>query len=236
MIDSFSKYVWLYPTKSTTSREVILKLEMQKQNFGNPSHIISDRGTAFSSQEFSNYCQEEGIKHTMITTGLPRSNGQVERLNRTIIPILTKLSVEDPTKWYQHVGRLQRILNSTYQRSIGVTPFEVLIGVKMRQKEDLKLRELLENEFRTIFQEDRDVLRTQAKEQLLKVQSENSKTYNLRRHKPTRYKVGDLVAIKRTQMGPGRKLRAKFLGPYQIEKIKSNDTYDVRKMYKGEGP
>lgn len=144
LIDSFTKFVWLYPTKSTTTKEVISKLELQKQIFGNPVQIVTDRGTAFTSQDFNDYCQIEGIKHLSITTGLPRANGQVERLNRTIVPILSKLAIDDPTKWYRYVEKLQRILNSTYHRSINTTPFKLLFGVEMRSKDDLKLRELVE--------------------------------------------------------------------------------------------
>lgn len=76
----------------------------------------------------------------------------------------------------------------------------------------------------------RDILRQVAKRQILKVQSENRKTYNLRRHKPNKYKLGDLVAIKKTQLGPGTKMKAKFLGFYQIVKVKFNDTYDVERV------
>jgi len=46
--------------------------------------------------------------------------------------------------------------------------------------------------------------------------------YNLCRKEPTKYKLGDLVAIKRTQQGPGLKLRSKFIGPYKITSIKPN--------------
>lgn len=51
VIDSFIKFIWLYPTKSTTSKKVITKLQLQSQVFGNLSCIITDRGTAFSSVE-----------------------------------------------------------------------------------------------------------------------------------------------------------------------------------------
>lgn len=37
-------------------------------------------------------------------------------------------------------------------------------------------------------------------------------------------------------MTPGRKLRAKYLGPYNVVKIKENDTYDVKRTNPGEGP
>lgn len=131
------KFTWLYATKSTTTKEVINCLLIQQKVFGNPAKIISDRGSAFTSEEFEDYCSKEGIKHILITTGVPRSNGQVERVNRIIIPIFTKLSLDNPSKWYRFIDQVQRSLNCTLQRSIGVTPFEVLVGTKMRIKEDL---------------------------------------------------------------------------------------------------
>ncbi|GFX60476.1 transposon Ty3-I Gag-Pol polyprotein [Trichonephila clavipes] len=70
--------------------------------------------------------------HISITTGLPRFNGQIEEQNSTIIAVLSKLSVDDPEKWYSHVPHLQEILNSTFQRSIKMTPFELLFGTKMK--------------------------------------------------------------------------------------------------------
>lgn len=236
VIDSFTKFIWLYPTKSTTSKEVVAKMKLQSQVFGNPSCIITDRGTAFSSAEFQEYCTTEGIKHLMITTGLPRANGQIERINRTIIPVLTKLSLQDPTKWYKHVPKVQQTLNSTFQRSIGMTPFELLVGIKMKQKDDIIIKEALEEEFSLRFEKDRNLLRARAKNQILKVQNENRKTYNLRRREATKYKIGDLVAIKRVQMGPGKKLCAKYLGPYKVERVKSNNSYDVKREISGEGP
>ncbi|KYQ53493.1 hypothetical protein ALC60_00019, partial [Trachymyrmex zeteki] len=81
-----------------------------------------------------------------------------------------------------------------------------------------------------------DQLRNQAKDQILKVQNENRRVYNLRRRAPNKYKVSDLVAIKRVQLGPGKKLCAKYLGPYKIVKVKPNNSYDVKRVQSGEGP
>lgn len=236
MIDSFTKFVWLYPVKSTTSKEVISKLELQKSVFGNPGCIISDRGTAFTSSEFEDYCNKENVQHAKITVGLPRANGQIERINRTIIPVLAKMSIEEPTKWFKYVPKVQQMLNSTYQRSINTTPFELLIGIKMKTQDDIKMRDILEKEMIRDFEDDRQQLRDEAKKQIEEVQQENRKQYNLRRRQPRKYQINDLVAIKRTQLGPGLKLRSNYLGPYRIVKIKSNDTYDVMKEGDQEGP
>lgn len=95
---------------------------------------------------------------------------------------------------------------------------------------------LLKDSFREQFEETRDALKMRAKEQILKTQEENRKMYNLRRRKSIQYKLDDLMAIKRTQLGPGRKLCAKYLGPYRITMLKLNDTYDVQRTLPGEGP
>ncbi|GFW43799.1 retrovirus-related Pol polyprotein from transposon 297 [Trichonephila clavipes] len=43
----------------------------------------------------------------LLQNGLPRANGQVERINRTIIRVLSKMLEDDPTKWFKHVPSLQ---------------------------------------------------------------------------------------------------------------------------------
>lgn len=236
IVDAFTKFCWLYPVKTTSSQEVIKRLEMQSVTFGNPAQIISDRGSAFTSDDFSKYCEDEGIKHFKVTAGLPRANGQVERLNGIIINVLSKLSIEDPTKWYKFVDKVQQIINSTYARSTNTTPFELMTGIKMRTKEDVRIKELIESEMIKQFENGRIELRKRAKEQILKIQNENKRSYNLRRKVANRYSKGDLVAIKRTQFGTGLKLKPKYLGPYQIVNVKYNDTYDVIKVGSCEGP
>ncbi|KAG5317167.1 POL3 protein, partial [Pseudoatta argentina] len=176
--------------------------------------------------------RQEGYLHPIPKPDVPLHT----YLNKAIISILSKLSIEVPAKWYRHIDKLQRILNSMFNRSVNATPFDLLFGVKMRVETDLKLREVIAQEFRSRFEEERKKIRVRTKEQILKVQSENCKTYNLRRKKAIEYQVGDVVAIKRTQLGSGRKLRAKYLGPYLIKKVKLNDTYNVIKSGVYEGP
>ncbi|GFX84351.1 transposon Tf2-11 polyprotein [Trichonephila clavipes] len=142
-LNAFTKFTWLYPVKTVSAESALEKLKQQQKTFGNPIRIISDRGSAFTSKLFNDYCDEENIQHLQIATGVPRGNGQVERIHRTLIPVLTKLSLDDSTKWYKYVDRLQRILNSTISRSTKWSPFELLVGIKMRNKEDTLIKDLL---------------------------------------------------------------------------------------------
>ncbi|GFV84281.1 transposon Tf2-8 polyprotein [Trichonephila clavipes] len=236
VVDAFTKFTWLYPVKTVSAESALEKLKQQQKTFGNPIRIISDRGSAFTSKLFNDYCDEENIQHLQIATGVPRGNGQVERIHRTLIPVLTKLSLDDSTKWYKYVDRLQRILNSTISRSTKWTPFELLVGIKMRNKEDILIKDLLLEEMAKELLEQREFLRNDVKKNIETLQSENRKTYNRRRKKASLYKEGDLVAIQRTQFGAGLKLRPKFLGPYKVTKVNSKDRYEVEKVGQHDGP
>ncbi|GFW87859.1 transposon Tf2-8 polyprotein [Trichonephila clavipes] len=236
VIDAFTKFTWLYPNKSTTAQEVIERLKLQQKTFGNPSRVISDKGGAFRSNEFEDYCADEQISNVQITTGVPRGNGQVERIHGVLIPVLTKMSIEDPTKWFKYVDSLQRVLNSVPSRSTKYSPFELLIGVKMKNPEDVMIRNLLEEESEEQLFQHRDNLRREAKQNILKIQEENRRAYNRKRKEAHLYKKGDLVAIMRTQFGNKLKLRIKYFGPYQVTKVKPHDRYDVAKIGDHEGP
>ncbi|GFW90278.1 transposon Ty3-I Gag-Pol polyprotein [Trichonephila clavipes] len=104
--------------------------------------IITDKGSAFTSSAFEDYCNKQNILHISITTGLPKSDGQIEKQNSTIIAVLSKLSLDDPEKWYSHVPHLQEILNSTFQ-SIKMAPFELLFGTKMKFCQDIEIANFL---------------------------------------------------------------------------------------------
>lgn len=52
VVDGFTKYVWLFPTKTARANEVVERLKILQGYFGNPRRIISDRGAAFRATEF----------------------------------------------------------------------------------------------------------------------------------------------------------------------------------------
>lgn len=236
VVDAFTKFTWIYPVKTTKCAEAISKLQQQQEIFGNPVRIIADKGSAFKAEEFESYCKERDIHLHLITTATPRGNGQVERMNGVIIPILTKMAMEEPLKWYQHVGRLQRCINSTVSRSTKKTPFELMVGVKMRNQEDFHLNEVIEQELIDEFNRNRVEERQEAKENILKIQQENCRQYNKKRKQARLYTLGELVAIERVQNEKGLKLRTKMLGPYEVTRVLRNNRYEVHKIGSNDGP
>ncbi|GFS69222.1 transposon Tf2-8 polyprotein [Trichonephila clavipes] len=86
------------------------------------------------------------------------------------------MSEDDPTKWFKHVPSLQEVLNSTFQRSINTTPFELLFGTQINNKTDLRIQQLIDEQLQLEFNENRELLRKAAKAQIIKVQTENKKS------------------------------------------------------------
>ena len=233
---SQSLYGFIQLTSSTTTEEVIKRIREHQKVFGNPRRFISVRGTTFTSEEFEDYCKSEGIQHCKITTGLPRGNGQVERVNSVVEGVFRRLDAESPGKWHKKVNRVQKAINGSYQRAIGKSPFDFMFGVKMRTPEDVDLMELLENEIYERFQDDRRQVREEARQQIQKIKEENHRSFNENRIPAMEYRVGDVVTIVRIQWGPGLKLAIRSFGPYRITKVKENDRYDVEKVGDGDGP
>ncbi|XP_055918284.1 uncharacterized protein LOC129950365 [Eupeodes corollae] len=234
--DGFSKFMWIFPTKTVSAEETLRKIRELQQHFGNPKRFITDKGSAFCSKSFQDFCIDENIEHIAVTTGVPRGNGQAERSNRVVIEVLRRLSADSPEKWYKFVSRVQIAINSTLQRSIQRTPFEVLFGVPMRKKADVEVLEMVRLQLLKQHDDDREEIRFEVRQQIEKVQAENRKTFNRKRKEAVEYNIGDIVAIKRTQFGAGNKLFSDFLGPYSVVSKGRGGRYTVKKVADHEGP
>ncbi|XP_018397325.1 PREDICTED: uncharacterized protein LOC108775423, partial [Cyphomyrmex costatus] len=94
VIDGFTKYVKLYATKTTSSAE-----------------------------EFQNFLKDHNIKHVLVATGSPQANGQVERVHRTLTPMLAKLTENrDGKYWYHVLSDVEFTFNNTANKSTGEAP------------------------------------------------------------------------------------------------------------------
>lgn len=88
LVDDLTKYVKLYAVRRCDTDSTLKCLKSFLLLHDLPKRIISDRGTAFTSKRFETYCESGGIKHTLISVRHPQSNGQVERVNSTLVPVL----------------------------------------------------------------------------------------------------------------------------------------------------
>ena len=71
----------------------------------------------------------------------------------------------------------------------------MLVGTKMKTKDDTQLKELVEQELASNFKGERNELKETAEQQILEIQTENKRRYYLRRNPPKQYNMNDIVAI-----------------------------------------
>lgn len=227
VIDSCTKFVRLYTTKTTNTREVISALKDYFRSYSKPKTIISDRGSCFTSNDFAQFLESENIQHIKVATGSPQANGQAERVNRSLGPMIAKLcDTEKNVHWDNVVDTVEYVLNNSVHRTIKQYPSVMLFGIKQRGKVvDLLSEELLGGA--TPAQQSHKEVRTQASENEKRLQSYNNAYVNSKRRVANQYEEGDYVLIKNfdSTVGVSRKLIPKFKGPYKISKVLRNDRY-----------
>jgi transposase InsO family protein len=227
IIDGFTKFVWLEAVASANARGVITALNRFSQVFGYPVRIVSDRGTAFTCREFKDYCVELGIKHVLNAVASPRANGQVERLNRTILSSLTAHLGEEQKGWDTYLAKVQLGINSTVSQGTGKSPLELLCGLRPRLSGDITGAQ---------HTSALDQLRKDAAENI----EQNAAAMKLRFDKGRRatqpLSVGTLVMVERKILRPGLtsgKLVPRYAGPYKINAVLPNDRYEVSSAARG---
>lgn len=131
VIDAYSKYPCIHQTTSTSTRATIDLLEQDFAHFGYPHTLVTDNATAFTSEEFQEWCRARGIAHLTGAPYHPATNGAAERLVQTFKNALKKSPL--PPK-----AALQEFLMQ-YRRtplSSGYSPSELLNGRQIRSKID----------------------------------------------------------------------------------------------------
>lgn len=228
IVDSFTKFVFISAVKNTKSKLVTNELNKIFKVFGNPKRLICDAGSAFTSKLFTSYCDNRNIRLHIIATAVPRSNGQVERYNQTILEALRSMSADtDNNKWDQHITSIQQGINSTINKTTSAVPSEVFFGFRIRMDNDAITDDNNEHSI------DVTALRNEV-DAHIKANAERQKaSFDSKRKEAHIYKVGDLVVLKipsHTNDGQSTKLLPLYKGPFQVTNVLGNDRYQVADM------
>ncbi|GKA34078.1 zinc finger, CCHC-type containing protein [Tanacetum coccineum] len=92
--------------------------------------LRTDRGGEFTSNEFMQYCKENGIARQLTAPYSPQQNGVVERRNRTIMSMtrcMMKATNLPQNFWAEAVRHAIYILNSVPTKALeDITPYEAI--------------------------------------------------------------------------------------------------------------
>jgi transposase InsO family protein len=129
-IDKLTKRAHFVPTYTTATAPDVAKIFFDTifRNHGLPSVIISDRDAKFTSKFWKSLFEQLGTKLVMSTVFHPQSDGQTERLNRTLEEMLHIYATYKQDRWDEHLAAAEFTYNNSKQDSTGYTLFELDCG------------------------------------------------------------------------------------------------------------
>jgi hypothetical protein len=142
LIDAFSRWVELFPTKTTSALESASCIFQHMGRFGTPEVLHTDRGTAFHNELVSELLRMTGTEQSLATAYSSEENGIVERANQEVLRHLNAILFDSRIhdKWsYEQLPMVQRIMNTVEKTSTGVTPAALILNNSIRLTERILL-------------------------------------------------------------------------------------------------
>jgi len=135
LIDAFSRWVELFPTKTTTALESESCILQHFGRFGTPEVVRTDRDAAFHNELITELLRVAGTEQSLTTAYSKEENAIVERANKEVLRHLNALLFDARVhdKWsYEQLPMVQRIMNTVEKTSTGVTPAELILNNAIR--------------------------------------------------------------------------------------------------------
>jgi transposase InsO family protein len=130
VIDTFTRFVELYPCSSIDSKTVVFALLQHVGRYGVPASIQSDRGPEFVNEIIDEFVKIIGTEHVRTMQYSKEENAVVESCNREILRHVRGLvyQIGNGNTWSRYLPLVQRILISEVHDSISVSPAQLLYG------------------------------------------------------------------------------------------------------------
>jgi len=230
IIDSFSRWVELYPTKNNDAISAARALLDHFGRFGKPQSIRSDRGSEFTNELIHKFLEMLDIKHELSIANSHEENGVVEAANAEVRRYLNDFAYDrqlDTTSWSENLPIAQRIQNSMQKTLTGMAPLHILFGGGLDLSDQLIPRDCqngeetnLDNESWQKWMSQRRLAIKQATELIQRQLKEHIDAQAERdTGKRTSYPVGSLVLQDYPPSSYGRKPNKQVLlrkGPFEV--------------------
>jgi hypothetical protein len=229
-VDKLSKMAHFAAIKMT-----ITVPELAKTFFDNvfrlhrmPESIISDCDPKFTSLFWKALFKKMGTKLAMSTAFHPQTDGQTERMNRTLEQMLRNYVNYKMDNWDEQLTGAEFAYNNAKQASTGFTPFKLATGqdptVPSGLMEDID--DVNVPSTSNFVQEIQENIQ-RASENLTQAQARQKKYADEQRREEEDFEIGEKVLVSAKNITaenqgrrPTKKLQARYLGPFEIlEKI-----------------
>jgi hypothetical protein len=196
VVDSFTKYGHFIPLKHSFTASGVAKsfLDNIYKLHGLPSVIITDRDRIFTSKFWQELFKLADVTLHMTSAYHPQSDGQTERLNRTMETFLRCFVNACPTKWLQWLPLAEFWYNTSSHSAIGRTPFSALYGYEAKHFGIFAVHSVAVPELDDQLQ-DRQVITELIKQHLVRAKARMKKQADQHRSE-RQFEVGQKVFLK----------------------------------------
>ena len=223
VVDYFSKMGHFIPTRTDATAEDTARLFWDNiiRFHGLPLNIVSDRDARFTSQFWQRLFDLHGTRVRLSTAFHPQTDGQTERLNRTLEQMLRMYVDPCLDDWDEWLTPVEFAYNNAVHDSTGCKPFVMVYGrhpvvpaslVKCGDRED-------QVPSVKAFVHRMETLRASAKTFLLGAKS-RQKAYADTKRRELDFAPGDMVLLDtrnlRLHTTRARKLLPRRIGPFRI--------------------
>ena len=228
VVDRLTKMTHLLPTTSNVTAEKVAELFVAQvfRLHGMPKNIVSDRDPKFTSKFWETLFEKLQTKLSMSSASHPETDGQTERMNRTLEQVLRCYANYKQTDWDSLLPLVEFAINNAESSSTGVSPFFANYGLHPLLPIDLiaERPRAVRGEPEKLIEKIRSTLQL-VKDNLIAAQDAQAEFANNHRTF-VEFKVGDQVMLSTEFIVPadeaGRpsaKLRPKYTGPYLVKKL-----------------
>jgi len=129
LTDYFTKWIEAFPLPDAEASTCMRAMyDGFFSIFGLPRQLHSDQGKHFDSKLFHELCKIAGVNKTRTSPFLPRSDGQTERANRTILQMLRATAQDNPTDWPNRLPAIRAAYRMTIRSVTHTTPNMAMLG------------------------------------------------------------------------------------------------------------
>jgi transposase InsO family protein len=114
LIDNFSRYLGLYPARDVSAKAAADALFDHSCRFGYPSQLVTDSGSQYCNQLFTELARLAGFDHLKGTPYSKEENGIVERANKEINRFLRNLIFDRDIQkeWSEYIPLIMKLHNA----------------------------------------------------------------------------------------------------------------------------
>jgi hypothetical protein len=233
VVDRYTKIAKYIATRKTIDAPGLARqfIKYWFKDQGIPSHIVTDRGSLFTSKFWTAFCEYLQMTRGLSTAFHPQTDGQTERQNQTIETWLRCYVCFEQDDWVDLLPQAEFAYNNAFHESIGMSPNEARYGQSLATRQGIE-DDPLKGEIPTAKERAEALIKTRKslEESWRKAKEQYTKWYNSN-HMPKAYDEGDSVLLSSKNIKTERtskKLDHRFLGPFVITKRVGKQAYRLK--------